>query len=161
MKYSFRSLVRQSQEGSVAVEAAICIAFILAPLLAFIFLFGKFFWHYTIAQKALHDATLYMAKAPLAEVKTGDATKVANFIMRSETAEIDAGTTLAPWAQCGFRVNTASFYMVYGSCDNTSGVPFAVQTNAFLTLPDPFYFGTSGRGTIQFTLTTTMRHAGK
>ena len=160
MKPSFRPLTSQSQEGSVAVEAAVCIAFILVPLLFLIFFFGKFFWHYTIAQKAIHDATLYMAIAPLDEVRSGAAATLANFIIASETADLDSGTNLAPVSQCGYRVNTGSFYLGFRSCDQ-GGVPFAVQTNAFLTVSDPFYFANTGNGEIQFFLITTMRHAGK
>lgn len=160
MKLSFRSPARRSQEGSVAVEAAVCIALILVPLLFFIFSFGRFFWHYTVVQKAVHDATLYMAKAPLNEVRSGAVTGMAGYIMEREIADLDSGTRVVPWSQCGFRVNASSFYMVFGSC-NQGGVPFAVQTNAFMTIPDPFYFGKNGGGEIQLTLTATMRHAGK
>lgn len=160
MKPSSRSPARQSQQGSVAVEAAVCIALILVPLLLFVFSFGRFFWHYTVVQKALHDATLYMAKAPLSEVRSGEAAKMASFIIERETADLDSGTRVSPWSQCGFRVNSSSFYMGFGNCDNQNAVPFAVQTNAFMTVPDPFYFGNNTSGEIQFLLITTMRHAG-
>lgn len=153
--------IRHSQQGSVAVEAAVCIAVILVPLLFFIFSFGRFFWHYTVVQKAVHDATLYMAKAPLSEVRSGEATRMANYVIGRETTDLDSTTRVAPWLQCGYRVNTSSFHMVYGSCDNPNLVPFAVQTNTSMTVSDPFYFGSNESGEIQFVLTTTMRHAGK
>jgi hypothetical protein len=160
MKHSLRSPGRQSQEGSVAVEAAICIAFVLAPLILFIFFFGRFFWHYTVVQKAVHDATLYMAKAPLEEVRSGAAAQLAISIIQRETADLDSGTRLEPWSQCGYRVNSSSFFMGYGSCDRASAVPFAVQTNAFMTVPNPFYFKGGGDSEIRFFFVTTMRHAG-
>lgn len=140
------------------MEAAVCIALILAPLLFFVFSFGKFFWHYTVVQKALHDATLYMAKAPLGEVRSGAATQLASSIIESEMADLDSQTIVTSWSQCGYKVNNSSFFMIFGSCNNPN-TPFAVQTNAFMTIPNPFYFGNSGND-IQFTLTTTMRHAG-
>jgi Flp pilus assembly protein TadG len=158
MKRFPRSFARQSQEGSVAVEAAVCIALILVPLLFFVYSFGKFFWHYTVVQKALHDATLYMAKAPLGEVRSGAATQLASSIIESETADLDSQTKITSWSQCGFKVNNSSFFMIFGNC-NTQNAPFAVQTNAFMTVPDPFYFGNSGNE-INLTLTATMRHAG-
>ena len=161
MKRSIRHHPRQPQEGAVAVEAAVCISLILVPLLFFVFAFGRFFWHYTVVQKAVHDATLYMAKAPISEVRSGAASKMANFIIASETADLDSGTTVAPWSQCGFRVNGSSFYLAIGSCDNQNAVPFAVQINAFMTVPNPFYFGGNAQGEIQFLFVTTMRHAGK
>lgn len=160
MKRSSHSLARQSQEGSVAVEAAVCIALILVPLLFFVFSFGRFFWHYTVVQKAVHDATLYMAKAPLSEVRSGSATAIVNHIIERETADLDSGTKVSPWSQCGFKVNNNSFYLGFGSCDNKNAAPFAVQTNAFMTVPNPFYFGKNNGSEIQFLLITTMRHAG-
>lgn len=159
MRFSFRRPMRRSQDGSVAVEAAVCIALILVPLLFFIFAFGRFFWHYTVVQKALHDATLYMAKAPLDEVRSGAAAQVAAYIVTRETADLDSTTQIDPVLQCGYRANANSFYLGFRSCDQ-GGTPFAVQTNAFMTVPDPFYFGSSGGGEIQLFLITTMRHAG-
>lgn len=162
MKPYFRPLTRQSQKGSVAVEAAVCIAFILTPLLFFIFSFGRFFWHYTVVQKALHDATLYMAKAPLGEVRNGAAEQLAvNFIMDRETADLDSGTTLTRWTQCGFRQNSTSVSSLgFGPCNTQNLAIFAVRTNAVMTVPNPFYFGSNQSGGISFFLISTMRHAG-
>ena len=161
MKRSFRPFARQSQGGSVAIEAAVCIALILVPLIFFMFSFGKFFWHYTVVQKALHDATLYMAKAPLSEVRSGAAGDMANFIIERETADLDSGTKLMPVMQCGFRTNTNTAYMGFRDCNTPNLVPFAVQTNAVMTIPDPFYFGTNQGDDITYFHISTMRHAGK
>lgn len=162
MKRPFLRVGRQSQEGSVAVEAAVCISFILIPLIFFIFTLGRFFWHYTVIQKAMHDATLYMAKAPLDDIKSGAATRLANYIIGKETADLGSGTSVEAIAQCGYRAapNSTSLLMGYVDCER-SATPFAVQTVVFMTVSEPFYFSLKGNGSVQFTLISTMRHAGK
>jgi len=159
MKRSFPRAVRRFQKGAVAVEAAICMALILTPLLLFILLFGRFFWHYTVVQKAMHDATLYMAGAPLFELKTNAAAALANDILAKETADLDKTTKLEPWTSCGYKVSPSSYYLVFGSCDR-SVPPAAVQTNIIMTLPDPFRFVKTGTGKVKFVLTATMTYAG-
>jgi hypothetical protein len=160
MKPPFWRAERHCQQGSVSVEAAVCIALILVPLLSFMFAFGKFFWHYTVVQKAIHDAALYMAKAPLDEVRGGAALGMANYIIRAETAELDSRTRLEPWLQCGYRVSSSSYVMRFGACEG-GALPFAVQTNTFMTIPNPLSLATNGSGDITFLLSATMRHAGK
>jgi Flp pilus assembly protein TadG len=162
MKPYFRPLKRQSQEGSVAVEAAVCIAFILVPLVFFIFSFGRLFWHYTVVQKAVHDASLYMAKAPMDEVRSGAAKTVAEFIIAQEIADLDPGTKVVPVTQCGFRSNqNTPFISTFTACDTANLVPFGVQAFAVMTVANPFYFGNNDSDEITFLNTSTMRHAGK
>jgi hypothetical protein len=151
---------RRSQKGSVAVEAAVCIALILVPLVGFMFAFGKFFWHYTVVQKATHDAVLYMAKAPLAEVRSGQAATMANFILRRETGDLDSGTQVTASLQCGFRQSVNSFSLAPGPCD-LANIPFAVQSTVIMTMRDPFSLGAGGGSKLQFVLNARMRHAGK
>jgi Flp pilus assembly protein TadG len=161
MKPYFRAHTRQSQEGSVAVEAAVCIAFILVPLLIFTFAFGRLFWHYTVVQKAVHDASLYMAKAPMDEVRSGAATSVANFIIAQEIADLDSGTKVVPVAQCAYRANQNTAYMTTHTSCIFPSVPFGVQALALMTIANPFYFGDGDDGEISFLHSSTMRHAGK
>lgn len=59
---------RHSQRGAVAVEAAIVL-----PLLAIFLTFPSIFWalyfyKYSAAQKAVHDAALYLSTAPRLEM---------------------------------------------------------------------------------------------
>lgn len=139
MRRSFRSVPRRREEGSVAVEAGICLGFILVPLIAFVFLFGKFFWYYTVAQKAVHDSTLYLAAAPLSELKSQAALSLANHIVSKEIADLDAETTIEPSFNCGYRISPNFPDLAFGNCSANS-TPDAVQTFAIMTVPMPFYF---------------------
>jgi hypothetical protein len=124
------------------------------------FSFGKFFWHYTVAQKALHDATLYMAKAPLDEVRRGAAGELASYIVQRETAELDSGTKLSFASYCAYRTTDDSVAMTPGPCNGEFPL-FGVQAALFMTIPDPFSFAQNGGGKRQFVLNVRMRHAGK
>lgn len=159
MKRSFPRAVRRFQKGAVAVEAAVCMALILTPLLLFVLLFGRFFWHYTVVQKAIHDATLYMASAPLPELKSNAAITLAYNIIAKETADLDKTTKLEPWSGCGYKISPSSSYLAFSSCERSAPVA-AVQTSIVMTLPDPFRFVKTGTGKVQFVFVTTMRYAG-
>lgn len=162
MKRYSRPFTEQSQKGSVAVEAAICIALILLPLAFLVFSFGKVFWHYTVLQKAVHDASLYMAKAPMAELRSGAAETVADFIIAQEIADLDSGTKVTPVTQCGYRINQNTALMsTYYDCTTPDLTPFGVQAFAVMTIANPFYFGNTESGGITFMHISTMRHAGK
>lgn len=62
--------MRHAQRGAIAVEAAIVL-----PLLAVFLTFPSIFWalyfyKYSAAQKAVHDAALYLSTAPRLEMTT-------------------------------------------------------------------------------------------
>jgi hypothetical protein len=144
MKRPFPFATRQSQEGAVAVEAALCMAFVLVPLLFFILLFGKFFWYYTAAQKAIHDATLYMASAPLSEVRSRHAEQLARDIMTQETEDFDLATTTEPSIDCGYKSGST---IRFRDC-LTTGTPVAMQATIMLTVPHPFFLPISNTATL-------------
>lgn len=161
MKPIYRCATRRSQDGAVAVEAAICMAFVLLPLFLFALVFGKFFWYYTAAQKAIHDATLYMASAPLSEIQAQTAQALADDIMAQETADFDADTTTEPSVDCGYKSgNTVRFR----DCLATS-TPVAVQATIMLTVPNPFTLRFSNSSTlsdsISIFIATEMPYVGK
>lgn len=58
---------RRRQGGVAAVEMAIILPF-LVMLLAFPLFFSRVLWHYTVAQKAAHDAARYFATVPVTEM---------------------------------------------------------------------------------------------
>lgn len=123
----------------MAVEAAVCIGFILVPVLAFILLFGRYFWYYTVAQKAAHDAAVYMASAPLSEIKSSKgAAGLAGDIIGWETGDIDAvtGATIGTTVMCGYKLafspNTQWF-----TCSG-SLTPIAIRAGVIMTVTDPF-----------------------
>lgn len=91
MKQSTASL---RQRGIAAVELAILLP-ILVALLAVPFYLGRVFWHYTIAEKAAHDAALYLSSVPLTEMKSqtrvAEVVDVAQQIYDLEAAEMNPG----------------------------------------------------------------------
>lgn len=95
-----KKLLRQPQlrrHGGVAVEFVILLPVMLV-LLAAPLLFGRAFWHYTVAQKAAQDAVRFLAAASSAEIKTpgtggteAPAAAVARAIVQAEIAELNGG----------------------------------------------------------------------
>ena len=165
MKRSITSVIRDVQRGSVSIEAAVCITFILLPLMPVVLLFGRYFWYYTVAQKAAHDAGLYMASAPLSEVKGSSAAGMANDIINWETSDLDLATkgTLVPTAICGYKLSQSSSYISWFTC-NSSYTPTQVRAGVVATIKDPF-LGTItntlwGLDGIAISAGVTMRYVG-
>jgi Flp pilus assembly protein TadG len=109
-------LRRRSEQGSVAVEAALVIP-ILVLFLAVPLFYARVFWTYSVAQKAAHDATRFLATATNVEMTTlgaGDSdapvAALAKAIVLAETDEIrpalDARTIVVQCdlSQCGWSV---------------------------------------------------------
>jgi Flp pilus assembly protein TadG len=70
MKQTLRAASRHYQRGSVAVEAAIVFT-VLVLFATFPSIFWAFyFYKYSAAQKAVHDAALYLSTAPKLEMAT-------------------------------------------------------------------------------------------
>lgn len=82
------------QRGVAAVELAIILP-ILVALLAVPFYFGRVCMHYEVAEKAAHDAALYLSSVPVTEMKSqariGAVLGVAQQIYDLETAELNPG----------------------------------------------------------------------
>lgn len=85
---------RSRQRGIAAVELAIILP-VLVALLAVPFYFGRVFWHYTVAEKAAHDAALYLSSIPVTEMKSqtriAEVADVARQIYDLEVAELNPG----------------------------------------------------------------------
>lgn len=88
---------RPGQRGVVAVEFAVLLP-TMVLLIVFVLLFGRLCWHYTVAQKAAHDAAITLAMASKSEMLafTGNNTEVAiaavaRKIAETETAQLDMG----------------------------------------------------------------------
>ncbi len=159
MKPSHRYAVNRAQGGAVAVEAAICMTFILLPLFALIFVLGNFFWYYTAVQKSAHDAALYMSGAPLAEIKSKAAEELARDIQSQETADFQRNATLESSIECGYSIGNSAF-VLYSRC-NTSNTPVSVQAMTSLTVPQPFFFDFMGHDGINIIVFSQMPYVGK
>lgn len=90
----FPHTIRSDQRGIAAVEFAWILP-VLVALMAGLFLFGRFCWHYTVAQKAAHDAALYLSSVPLIDMKSRTRAEAVMNLARSialaETAELNPG----------------------------------------------------------------------
>jgi len=92
-----RCQARQHMQGSVAVEFAFLLP-VMIIMLAAPLLFGRVFWHYTVAQKAAQNAVRFLAAANPAEIRTPGAggteapiAAVARAIVMAEIAELQPG----------------------------------------------------------------------
>lgn len=88
---------RSRWHGGVAVEFVVLLP-VMIILLAAPLLFGRAFWHYTVAQKAAQDAVRFLAASNSAEIKTpgagggeAPAAAVARAIVQAEIAELNGG----------------------------------------------------------------------
>jgi Flp pilus assembly protein TadG len=157
----------QRQDGSVAVEAALIISLVLVPLLAFILFFGRFFWYYTVAQKAAHDAALVMATAPLVDIKSFGASNLALGVIEREIADMDDATlaTKGSTAECWFRVPATAPFIQPFTCNLANFTPVMVRTSTAMTVTDPFFapFTESllGGASLQITAQSSVRYVGR
>ena len=82
------------QRGIAAVELALVLP-VLLVLLAMPLMFGRVFWHYTVAQKAAQDGVRYLATIPLSEMrsplKVAYSVAVAQAIVDQELAGLNPG----------------------------------------------------------------------
>ncbi len=126
---------KRRDHGSVAVEFAAVMPFLVLILAGALF-FGRFFWHYTVAEKAAHDAARFLATASPTELKiqapSGEAyiVEAAKSLAKAEIAELSPGS---------------DFPLVYVYCDSgpclpfkTSPVPVMVSTYVVMSVEDPF-----------------------
>lgn len=85
---------KHRQRGVAAVEFAIILPLLIA-LLTFPIFFARVFMHYSVAQKAAHDAAIYLSNIPMAEMndyeRSLDAADVAAAIAIEELAELRPG----------------------------------------------------------------------
>ena len=86
--------LRRKQAGVAAVEFAIILP-VIVILITFPIFFARLFMHYSVAQKAAHDAAIYLSNIPLAEMsdydRSLDAADVAAAIATEELAELRPG----------------------------------------------------------------------
>jgi TadE-like protein len=93
------ALRTKRQRGAAAVEFAVISLLFVSFLTVPLFL-ARCFWHYTVLQKAAHDAALYLATISNNDMKNQsralDAVKIANYIAAAEVAELYPGGDYAP-----------------------------------------------------------------
>lgn len=131
------------QRGAVAVEAAIVIPVLLIVMAVPLYL-ARFFWHYTTAQKAAHDAALYLSRVSQIEMKTivpstGEvaAASLARQIAAMEMSELNTGNNPPnPQVLCGYPVNATT--TSWAPCDGLT-IPTTVKVSVRMYVTDPFF----------------------
>jgi Flp pilus assembly protein TadG len=143
MKLSASVVRRFRERGGAAVEAAI-----LFPILAIILAgpaiyLARFFWHYEVAQKAAHDAALFLSKATNVEMQTfGPAGEVAiatlaRNVATMEMAELSPGSTPPPPSVlCEYQVTKTT--TSWSSCNGLL-VPLNVKVTVAFAYVDGFF----------------------
>ncbi|MEN3276695.1 MAG: hypothetical protein V7631_2485 [Massilia sp.] len=160
MRHSCRRIGWRRQNGAVAVEAAVTIALILVPLLTFILLFGRYFWYYTAAQKAVHDATFSISSLPIADIRAGRAEDLAARIIEWETADFDETTrsTKAPAVDCWYRFPATARDLSRFNCSTAGLTPVVVRTSLTMMVNDPFLSPVMSNGGLLIVTEMTMRY---
>lgn len=139
---------RPRQCGAIAVETALMLVLLTTFLALSSVTLAIYFYQYSAAQKAVHDAALYMATAPRLEMTTSGpdgspaALVLARKIIANEMAgRVPYGATLAPDILCSYRQGSGAINQK--SCtvaNNQQAAQTLVQINVSLDLPfiDPF-----------------------
>lgn len=139
MSRAVRHHARHHQRGIAAVELALILPLMLA-LLTVPLLFGRVFWHYTVAQKAAHDTARYLSEVPLSDITSSQQAKfhytLARDIAAREMSDLNPGST--PTALT-FECNYQPVYALpgYTPCDDVQtpkSLRVTVQIRVFDTI---------------------------
>jgi Flp pilus assembly protein TadG len=140
MRRTLKATGRRHESGSIAVETAIVLPILILFLGLPSVLYAFYFRQYTAAQKATHDAAVYLSTAPRVEFTTAGpdgnfaALTVAKRIVEKELADIvPAGTSVDPYITCTYlqggnpKVNACTPQIFKN--DNTPLTQFDVAIN--------------------------------
>jgi Flp pilus assembly protein TadG len=158
MKNSISRLFRRTEQGSVAVEAAIVLPVLILFLAAPLF-FARVFWYYSVAQKAAHDGARFLSQATRMEIQ-------------ASTSGVEPGVAALARSIANTEVNDIRSQLVGASataqCDGVScdglSIPATVRVVVRLRVRDDIlglmtdqYYGEDG---LLLTADVTMRYAG-
>ena len=149
-------LPSRRQRGIAAVEFAVILP-LLVILLTFPIFFGRLFMHYSVIQKAAHDAAMYYARIPKVEMSSQTrslaAVAVAQSNIDAELAELNPGGGRAPVVQ--FRCDD-------GPCGDSA--PNQITVHIRLTMFDDYFndftWEAVGANGIQLNAQVTMSYLG-
>jgi hypothetical protein len=149
----YRHLARHRATGSVAVEFAALLP-VLILLTAGVLFLGRVFWHYTVAQKAAHDAVTFLASVPGGEFKIQGPNReapvaaVARDIAFTETAESNLGEGVLPGVTVACDL---------GTCAGAK-LPTRLLVRVELPITDPFFPAFTGDDEIFLYAVATMNY---
>ena len=157
MKRRNPSWSRPRQQGVAAIEVALLLP-VLVVMLAMPLFWGRVFYQYEVAERAAHDAALYLSTVPLIEMKTISQTTnepaLAAAIVAAELAELKSNYIPPAVAiQCDSL-----------PCESIS-VPSTIRVVIRLSILDEFFgpynpFVTGDTG-LALTAEVTMHYVGK
>jgi Flp pilus assembly protein TadG len=154
---------KRNESGSVAIEFVAVMLFLLVPVLAGALFFGRFVWHYTVAEKAAHDAAKFVASASPTELKTQCPTlyrdpcivTAAMNLAYAEIAELNPG---------GDDLPQVRVYCDNGTCYTNKGTdpPKQISVGITMTVEDPILslvtsLFTGGTGPVAIPINATAR----
>lgn len=133
---------KQDARGSVAVEFAIVLVTILFPLFVAALFLGRFFWHYTVAEKAAQNAARFLATASPRELKIPGSS--------GEAAIVGAAKAMAQAEIAELHPSPDYPALVYVFCDGgpclpftTAPLPTTVSVYVTMSVESPFLSGIS------------------
>lgn len=135
---------RFRERGVAAVEAAIIFPILALILAGPTIYLARYMWHYEVAQKAAHDAALFLAKASHIEMSTlgpsgyeVGAAALARNIALEEISELSPGNTvLPPDVLCEYQISKTQ--TDWGTCSGLLA-PINVKVTVRFTYSDPFF----------------------
>lgn len=154
MKFLYWKLERQ--RGAAAVELALILPLIIL-LLVFTAFFARFFWHYTVAQKAAFDSARYLSTISEQEMREPAlaiaARDVADDIVFAEIAELRPNGSIRP------EVNILCGEL---PCRGVRGfeLPQTVSVNVNMDMHDDWFGLDLGRYGIGINVTARIRYVG-
>lgn len=123
------------QRGVAAIEMAFILP-VMMILLAVPLFFGRVFWHYTVAQKAAHDAARYLSEIPLTDInnltRIGYHLAVAGEIVAGEMSDLNPGSdpiTVSYLCEYSFG---------YAPCDGKT-TPKSVRVGVRISMSDAIF----------------------
>ena len=145
------------QRGVAAVEMALMLSLMILMLAAPLFL-GRVFYHYEVAQRAVHDAAVYLSTVPQIEMKTSAQAANEAALAAAIVAEEIAGLAPGPLAP-----------VVAVQCDGSPcagfSVPSTIRVVVLLDMFDeafgPYTGFLTGDNGLALTADVTMRYVGK
>jgi len=151
MKPARNPAARPRERGAVAIETAFMILLLTTFLGLSSVTLAIYFYQYSAAQKAAHDAALYLSTAPRMEMTTAgpDGSPAAlglarKIIVAEMTGRIPFRATLEPGFSCGYRQTSGSISQK--PCTTTNNqIATQVLTQIYVSLDLPFVNPFTGR----------------
>jgi Flp pilus assembly protein TadG len=132
---------RRNAGGAAAIELVAVLGVILIPLLVASLFFGRFVWHYSVAQKAAQDAARFVAASSPTEMKTQCTLLIYKDPCVVMAAMSLATTEMAELNPGGKDTPSVAVYCDEQKCatNKDTPVPRMISVDIKMTVEDPFF----------------------